>query len=232
METLHNGFTLEYCENAFPFSTDSMLLADFIKLPPNASVLDLGAGCGTLGVMLCAKDAHCSVTGIELDSSAHEMALHNAKSNAIVSRLTSICGDINNISSLVKSSSFSVCISNPPYFSSGFKSQTMAVARHEDHCSMDALFTAASWALKYGGDFFVVHKPERLAELFACAVNHDLSPKKLCLVRHRTDGPVCLILVQCRKGGKPGLIWQEQALHDSQGNPTEFYRTLYHIQEV
>ena len=97
---------------------------------------------------------------------------------------------------------------------------------------MDVLFTAARWALKYGGDFFIVHKPERLAELFACAVNHDLQPKKLCLIRHRAGGPVSLVLVHCRKGGKPGLVWQEEALHDSQGNPTDFYRTLYHIQEV
>ena len=41
-------------------STDSMLLADFVKLPRNAKVLDLGAGCGTLGVLLCAKDAGCT----------------------------------------------------------------------------------------------------------------------------------------------------------------------------
>ena len=232
METLHNGFTLEYSKNAFPFSTDSMVLADFVKLPKNAKVLDLGSGCGTLGVLLCAKDSGCAVTGIELDPCAHEMALHNASANKIESRLTSICGDLNNISSLVAMSSVSVCISNPPYFSSGFKSQTMAAARHEDNCSMDALFKAANWALKFGGDFFVVHKPERLAELFTCAIHHSLQPKTLCLVRHRADGPVSLVLVQCRKGGKPGLIWQEQALHDAQGNPTEFYRGLYHIQEV
>lgn len=232
METLHNGFTLEYSKNAFPFSTDSMVLSDFAKLPRNAKVLDLGAGCGTLGVMLCAKDPGCAVTGIELDPCAHEMALHNAKANGIESRLTSICGDLNNISSLVAQNCFSVCISNPPYFSSGFKSQTLATARHEDTCSMAALFQAANWALKYGGDFFVVHKPERLAELFACAANHSLQPKKLCLVRHRADGPVSLVLVQCRKGGKPGLSWQEQSLHDSLGNPTEFYRALYHIEEV
>lgn len=229
METLHNGFTLEYCKNAFPFSTDSILLSDFAKLPKKAKVLDLGSGCGTLGVMLCAKDPDCHVTGIELDTCAHDMAMRNANANQIESRLTSICGDLNNISSFVKANSFSVCISNPPYFTSGIKSQTLSVARHDDTCSMDTVFQAANWALKYGGDFFIVHKPERLAELFSCAVNHGLQPKKLCLVRHRTDGPVSLVLVQCRKGGKPGLIWQEEALHDSQGEPTAFYRTLYHI---
>ena len=56
METLYNGYSLEIAPGAFPLSTDSMVLADFVKLPKHARVLDLGSGCGTLGVMLCAKD--------------------------------------------------------------------------------------------------------------------------------------------------------------------------------
>ena len=48
METLHNGYTLELSEGAFPLSTDSIALADFARLPKNAKVLDLGAGCATL----------------------------------------------------------------------------------------------------------------------------------------------------------------------------------------
>ena len=223
MEILQNGITLHIPAGTFPLSTDSILLSDFVKLPKNAKVLDLGAGCGTLGVMLCAKDPGCTVTGIELDACAHEMALHNAETNGIAFRLTSICGDVNNISSLVKSSSFSVCISNPPYFSSGIKSQTLALARHEDACSMDTLFQAASWALKYGGDFFIVHKPERLAELFACAVNHKLQPKTLCLVRHRCGGKNCgLFAAHGSKGREAGPGRDGKSLHFHHCGCSEF----------
>ena len=56
MELLHNGYTLELADGAFPLSTDSIALAGFVKLPKHARVLDLGAGCGTLGLLLCAKD--------------------------------------------------------------------------------------------------------------------------------------------------------------------------------
>ena len=41
MEYLPDGITLELCEGAFPLSTDSMLLAHFVKLRKNAQVLDL-----------------------------------------------------------------------------------------------------------------------------------------------------------------------------------------------
>ena len=83
MEELFNGFTLDICPGAFPFSTDSMALGGFVRLPKNARVLDLGSGCGTLGVLLCARDDTCHVTGIELDSAAHETALKNAQVNGI-----------------------------------------------------------------------------------------------------------------------------------------------------
>ena len=63
METLFNGFTLALSPGAFPLSTDSMVLADFVRLRPNAGVLDLGSGCGTLGLLLCAKNESCTVTG-------------------------------------------------------------------------------------------------------------------------------------------------------------------------
>ena len=49
MEYLFNGYTLDFPPGTFPLSTDSMLLADFAVLPRNASVLDLGAGCGVVG---------------------------------------------------------------------------------------------------------------------------------------------------------------------------------------
>ena len=229
MEHLHNGFTLQLSANAFPLSTDSIVLADFAKLPKNARVLDLGSGCGTLGLLLCAKDSTCTIQGIELSEDAHNMAIHNAKANGIPHRLNSVCGDLRNIPNIFSPGSFSSCISNPPYFPSGPQSQKTPLARREDCCSLPELFSAVSWALQYGGDFFLVHRPERLSEICACGAQNKLEAKQLLLLRHKQDGPVSLILMQFRKGGKPGLIWQEESLFRPDGTPTDYYRRLYHI---
>ena len=229
METLFNGFTLALSPGAFPLSTDSMVLADFVRLRPNAGVLDLGSGCGTLGLLLCAKNESCTVTGIELDPEAHAMALENAARNGIDRRLGSICADLRLLTSEIVPGSFSCCVSNPPYFSGGPASRTAALARREDACSPADLFRAAAWALKYGGDFFLVHRPERLAELIVRGSEVNLEAKRLCLVRHQADSPVNLVLLQLRKGGKPGLKWEEIVLHDLSGAPTEQYRRIYHL---
>ncbi len=228
MEELFGGLTLELSPGAFPLSTDSIALSGFVKLPRKAKVLDLGSGCGTLGLLLCGRHPGCNVTGIELDEAAHRMALCNAQRNQLTSRLSSICADLTTIPSLVKPGSFDCVVSNPPYFSAGPISKTVPLARREDSCSLEELFRAAAWAVRYGGDFFLVHRPERLAQLCACAAQNRLEPKRLCLLRHRTDGPVTLVLVQCRKGGKPGLAWEEASLYDCEDSPTDYYRNLYH----
>ena len=229
MEYLPNGLTLTLCDGAFPLSTDSILLSYFVRLPKKASVLDLGSGCGTLGLLLCSKDPGCHVTGLELAENAHLEALENIRRNQLAARMESICADLRSVSGIFPPGSFSCCVSNPPYFSEGAASRSHPLARQEISCTPDDLFRTGSRFLKFGGDFFLVHKPERLAELIATAAKYNLEAKRLCLVHHKAGGPVNLILLQLRKGAKPGLTWEEIILHHADGSPTPVYQEIYHI---
>ena len=228
MEQLTNGFTLHIPQGCFPLSTDSMLLSDFVRPGKNSRILDLGAGCGTLGLLLCAKDPGCKVTGIELEETAHLAAVENIRRNALAHRMESICGDLRDLPQEL-AGKYSICVSNPPYFTGGPASVATPTARRTDTCTTDQLFHAAAAGLKYGGDSYLVHRPESLAELCAAASRHGLEPKVLRIIRHRLGGPVTLILLKCRKGGKPGLAWEERAMHDGQGAPTDYFREIYHL---
>lgn len=227
MELLQNGYTLELCDGAFPLSTDSMALAAFARLPKNARVLDLGSGCGTLGLLLCAGNDNCRVTGMELSEEAHAMAQQNICRNGIPHRMESICADLRSIPSRFQSGSFCVCISNPPYFSSGAVSVRTPQARHELSCSLEDLFRSAAWATKYGGDFYLVHKPDRIAQLISLGSKFGLEAKRLGLLRHSSKKPISLVLLQFRKGANPGLAIEEICLYDAAGQPTEDHRRIY-----
>ena len=229
MQQLQNGFCLDTPAGTFPLSTDTMLLADFVRLPKDARVLDLGSGCGSLGVLLCASDPNCRVTGIEIDEHSHIAALDNIRTNALNGRMESIFGDLRRLHQWVEPGSYSCCVSNPPYFSAGAISRSTPLARHDQCCSAEDLFSAAAHALKFGGDFFLVHKPDQLAHLCACASHVKLEPKRLCLVRHSPDKEISLILLQCRKGGRPGLKLEELCLFDNDRQPTGAYRKIYHL---
>ena len=227
MEYLPGGLTLHVPPEAFPFSTDSAVLAHFVRLPKKARVLDLGAGCGTLGLMLCARDPGCTVTGVEIDPQVHAAAVDNIARNGLEGRMNSICADLRCFAP--ENGAFHVCLSNPPYFSGGPASATHPVARQDDACPPEVLFAAAGRALKFGGDFFLVHKPEKLAQLITCASPHRLEAKRLRLVRHREGGPAALILLHFKKGAKPGLTWDEQCLFTSNGEQTPYFKEVYHI---
>lgn len=229
MEFLPNGLTLEIPANVFPLSTDSMVLCHFVRLPKNARVLDLGSGCGTLGLLLCSRNEACTITGLEIDETAHQSALENIRRNGLEPRMESICADLRSVSERFSPGSFSVCVSNPPYFSGGPASRATPIARREDVCGLRELMEAAAFTLKFGGDFFLVHRPERLAELIAAGAERALELKRLQLVRHRQNGPVSLIALQFRKGAKPGLQWEELSLRRPDGSPTPAYREIYHL---
>ena len=231
MEFLPNGLTLELCSGAFPLSTDSMVLSHFVRLPKKARVLDLGAGCGTLGLLLCATQSSCTVTGLELDPEAHTCALNNIQRNNLDIRMESICADLRFLPTEF-TGRFDCCVSNPPYFSGGPAATRTPLARRDDCCTPAELFATASRALKFGGDFFLVHKPERLAELICRGAETGLEAKRLLLVRHRENGPIGFICLQFRKGGKPGLIIEEEHLFDMQNQPTDFHQRVYHTSSL
>ena len=229
MEYLPNGISLQIPHGCFPLSTDSIALAHFARGIGSRRTLDLCSGCGTIGLMLCAENERCHVTGVELDENAHAGALENIARNALASRMESICADVHRVPALFAPGSFACCISNPPYFSGGPASRSVPAARREDSCSLEDLISTAARCLRYGGDFFLVHRPERLAQICHLSCQAGMEPKRMRLVRHRPEAPVSLMLLQCRKGGKPGLSWEELTLFSSDGTPTPEYRAIYHL---
>ena len=230
MDLLWGGLTFAP-GRGFPLSTDSMVLADFVRLPRAARVVDLGSGGGLLGRLLCGKAPDCTVTGVELQAEAHQAALDNIARNRL-DRLSSILGDLRQVRTLLPGGVFSSVVSNPPYFSGGLPSAGVAgpQARQERTCTLSDVYEAAAWLLRFGGDCFLVHRPERLADLMALGRQWRLEPKRMQLVRHKPDAPASLVLLQCRRGAKPGLcLLPDLILFHADGSPTSRYREIYHI---
>lgn len=227
-ELLWNGLTLE--SGSFPLGTDSVLLSQFAKLPSSARVADLGSGCGTLGLLLCATYADCQVVGVELDEQAHAAALENIAANGL-QRLTSVSGDVREISALFPTGSFDCVVSNPPYFpvGSGKVSGKNPMARSEETLNLQQLCKAAAYLLPTGGRFFLVHRPERLCDLFCALRENGLEPKTIQFVRHRSDALPCLVLLEARRGGKCGLTYLPDFIEFMpDGTESEAYRAAYH----
>lgn len=217
----------------FRLSTDSVLLADFVQPRSASEGIDLGCGSGILSLLLAQRCANLRMTGLELLPEAAAAARENAAINGLGERMTVVEGDIRQHRTLFRAGSFDLAVSNPPYFPAdrGAVSprEDRALARAEGGCSLEELCAAAACLLRSGGSFFLVHRPERLSELCACLSAHGLEPKRLRLVCHRTENAPSLVLLEARRGGKPGLrIEPLLFLCGPDGAESEEYRRIYH----
>ena len=214
-------------------STDSVLLADFVPPRRARRGIDLGCASGAVALLLLARDEALDMTGLELDENAAALARANLEKNGLTKRARIVTGDIRAHRELFGAGSFDLVAANPPYFPVGSGARSpdpaRAAARSETDCTLEELCTAAAWLLQSGGRFCVVHRPERLSELFAAMTAHGLEPKRLRLVCKRFDSPPSLVLAEGRRGGRPGLrIEPPLLLTEPDGGESAELRRIYH----
>ena len=232
LESLPGGMTLETGPGAFALSTDTMVLADFVRLTRGASVCDLGCGGGALMLLLCARQADLDVTGVELQPEACALARRNIARNCLGDRARLVAGDLRDPDLPLPAGRFTHVVSNPPYFPASTlpsPDPARAAARGETVCTLEELCRAAARLLRWGGTCSVVYRTERLCDLVCALRAAGLEPKRLRLVRHRPEAPARLLLLEAKRGGRAGLALEpDLVLHQADGTPTADCRRIYH----
>jgi len=219
-------------EESFKLSTDSVLLADFANMKRVKSCLDLGSGAGVLCVLLSAKNSGSVITGIELQTDFAELSRKNLSENGMDGRVGILTADLREYRKLVKAESFDLVVSNPPYFAenSGLSAPVLhrAQAREEKNCAFSDICAAAKWALRWGGTFALVHRPERLSEIFCAMTEAGIEPKRLRMVLYSAEKAPSLVLVEGKRGGKKGLkIEAPLILTDPDCNDSDEAQRIY-----
>ena len=219
-------------ENSFKLSTDSVLLADFANINRVRNCLDLGSGAGVLCVILASKNPETLITGIEIQSEFADLSRENITENCLDDRVKIMNADLREYRNLLAAESYDLVVSNPPYFAenSGYTAPAdhRATAREEKTCTLQDICSAAKWALRWGGTFALVHRPERLSEIFCAMSEAGIEPKRLRMVSHRAEKAPSLVLVEGKRGGKKGLkIEAPLVLTDLSGNDSKEVQRIY-----
>ena len=217
----------------FRLSTDCVLLANFINLSSAVRGIDLGCASGAIGLLLLSRSPKLHMTGLEILPEAASLAEENMERNGLSARSRIGTGDIRQHRQLFSTGSFDLVASNPPYFPLGSGAlspdEGRAAARGEVSCTLEDICTAAAFLCRTGGSFYMVHKPERLSEALCCMSGHGLEPKRLRLVCHRAELAPNLVLIEGRRGGKPGLkVEPLLVLHNADGSETGEVKKIYH----
>jgi release factor glutamine methyltransferase len=98
-------------ENVYEPAEDSFLFAENLVVKDQDAVLDMGTGCGILGIIAAANASKVVVTDINL--CAVQCALENARINDVLAKMFFVQGDL--FAPLKKEKQFDLILFNAPY---------------------------------------------------------------------------------------------------------------------
>ena len=187
------------------FGTDALLLAGYVG-GGYRSGCELGGGSGIISMLLLSRRKLGRAVSLEIQEEYAELTRRNAELNGL-STLVSVCSDVREYH---PEREFDLVYTNPPYMKTDSGKANISskknIARHEVSGDIKDFCLAAARLLKFGGSFFAVYRPDRLADLFAAMREARLEPKRVTFVHADTHSESSMVLVEARSGGGVGLM--------------------------
>ncbi|MBR0374230.1 MAG: methyltransferase [Mogibacterium sp.] len=209
-------------------------------------VCDLGTGNGIIPLILSHKAPQCRTVGIEVDPDAYSRAVRSVRLNDLDDRIMILHADINDIYESITqeaaeadaegaeetAGAFDVVVTNPPYFRRGAailnEQSAKARARHETTAGLADFLRLAELLLRQGGDFYMIHRPDRLVDVLSEMRTRGIEPKELQMITPRQGEAANLVLIHGVKGAGPELrLLPEQAVHGPGQEYTDWINRIY-----
>ena len=221
-EKINENITLRQNEGSLAYGTDAYLLYAYLRRQTKERACEFGAGSGVISLLASAKGKFSHITAFEIQENIAQIAAQNVEMNGFSEKMEVVCKDIREAET-VYNGAFGVVFSNPPYMTANSgklgKNDADSASRHELNGGIDDFAKSASRLLKYGGLFYAVYRPDRLAELLcACKIN-GLEPKRMTLVYPTENHVPCLVLLEAKKNGAPGIFVTKPLMIYQSGKP-------------
>ena len=154
---------LKQPQNGYCYNSDTMFLYDFItKFNIKGEVLDVGGGCGVLGLLVKRDFPKINLTFIEKQLIMKNFIEDNLKLNGLEAKV--VLGDFLEYEFNKK---FDFIISNPPFYQGTLKSdnEIKRIARYDEFLPMDKFFERVNNLLKERGEFIFCYDAKRIDDI-------------------------------------------------------------------
>ena len=194
--------------NGYAYNSDSLFLVDFAKayLKPRMQILDLGSGCGIIG-LLCERHFNVCATLLEIDKNTSFLSSINAKTNGLDSRI--FCADFLDSSvNADKLGKFDYIVSNPPFYRKGAlisKNQLLAQARSSSFLPAKEWIKRTKHFLKPKGGIIFCYRPCDLGLIFVVLKENGFNCETLRLVYPFASREASLVLLYARLDSRTPL---------------------------
>lgn len=208
-DLLFNDMHIVQNKKLYTFTSDAVLLANFIKAKKSDNVVDLCSGSGIVGILFQAKN-NCKMTLVELQEQMFLMSQKSLILNNLQQDIKAVNCSVQDSYNLLGQEKFDIVLCNPPYKKPQnhkiTETQEIAMCKYELMLTFDELCLSASKLLRFGGKFCFIHDASRLCELIDTLQKYKLEPKKIefCYPKNKQTSNV--VLIEAVKGGKSGVI--------------------------
>lgn len=194
----------------FCFGIDAILLSDFAKdMKKSELVVDLCTGTGVIPILLAGKTGAKKIIGVEIQEECADMAKRSVALNNLENRVEIINVDLKLLKNVIPSATVDVVTVNPPYMKKGTgvinEKNAIIISKHEVSCTLEDVIKEAARLLKFNGEFYMIHKSERIADVFCTMRKYKIEPKRIRFVYPQVDKPSNLVLVEGARSGKEFL---------------------------
>jgi tRNA1(Val) A37 N6-methylase TrmN6 len=219
-------------KDGFKFGIDAVLLSDFACVKNKHRVIDLCTGTGVIPFLIYGKYEPQSIYGLEIQTDMVDMAKRSVKLNSLDEKVCFLNEDLKNIEVLKKLEKFDVVTVNPPYKlnNSGIinPNDKLAIARHEILCNLEDVISASRILLKDNGRLFMIHRPERLADIFTLMRKYKIEPKRVKMIHPKMGKAPNIVLVEGQRDGGAYLKWEAPLyVYDDNGKYTKEIDSIY-----
>ncbi len=212
-------------QNGFLFNSDSHFLYNFIsQLSPKGKVLDIGVGCGILG-LLVARDFKIELFGIDKQKDNVFFSKKNAQINNIEANF--FHGEYFEYDFREK---FDFIISNPPYYHDGVsktKNQSLHISRYNIHLPLEDFIEKTSQILKPKGHFIFCYDAKQIQNILLILDKFKLTLNTLQFVHGSEKKPSSLVFIHARANSKALTKILPPIFPFKNGENTEMVKKIY-----
>jgi len=196
-------------DDYFKFGTDSVLLANYVKVKNNDKIIDLGSGSGVIPLLLAYKNKPKKVYGLELQTPLVNMSKRSVALNSLEDKIKIIEGNIQNVMDFFEDNEFDTVVTNPPYrpVNNGkvTENKYKAIARHEIEIDIEKIIRNTARLLRAGGSFYLVHLTKRMPQIIFSLKENNIEPKEMRLIQARNNRAPDRFLLRATMDGNPGF---------------------------
>lgn len=230
------GLKIVQDTDGFCFGVDAVLLSYMAENAKGDNFIDLCSGNGIVAILLAGKTKAKKIYSIEILERQSNLAQKSIKLNLLEGRVEAVNMDLKNVAEKFRKASFDVVTCNPPYIQQfgGIvnKKNEKAIARHEIACTLEDVIKSSAYLLAPMGKLFLVHKPERLADIFCLMRENKIEPKRFCMVHPSKGKKANIVLVEGTKDGGRDLKPMEPIyVYDDDGQYSEQINKIYRRDE-